>query len=236
MLDLKPDIEKIIKKRTKREYILGYSYLEGLVPKKYKSLVYGITVGIRLDDKIINNIAGGPTSAYLKHYQNINSTLNKIAFEIKDLIKGHRRRAEVIKATMEASDEDVYPNYLKTLSVEFPHKTAATRAGLGWIGKTALLVSWKYGPRVRLVTVLTTLRFETGPAVKSSLCGECDICVKSCPAGAANGKLWSPNLKRDEFYNAYACRSKAKELTKTLLKKKKTVCGICMAVCPLGGK
>jgi epoxyqueuosine reductase QueG len=236
MLDLKPEIEKIIKKRTKREYILGYSYLEGLVPKKYKSLVYGITVGIRLDDKIINNIAGGPTLAYFKHYNNINSTLNKIAFDIKDLINDHRRRAEVIKATMEGSDEEKYPNYLKTLSVEFPHKTAATRAGLGWIGKTALFVSWKYGPRVRLVTVLTTSKFETGEAVKSSLCGDCDICVRRCPAGAANGKLWSPNIKRDEFYNAHACRSKAKELTRTLLGKKKTVCGICMAVCPLGGK
>jgi epoxyqueuosine reductase QueG len=236
MLDLRPDIEKIIKKRTKREYILGYSYLEGLVPKEYKSLVYGITVGIRLDDKIINNIAGGPTKEYLKHYKNINSTLNKIAFDIKDLIKSHRRRAEVVKATLETSDEGDYPDYLKTLSVEFPHKTAATRAGLGWIGKTALFVSWKYGPRVRLVTVLTTQKFETGPAVKSSLCGECDICVTRCPAGAANGKLWSPNLKRGDFYNAFACRSKARELTQALMKKEKTVCGICMAVCPLGGK
>jgi epoxyqueuosine reductase QueG len=236
MIDLKPEIEKVIKKRTRRDFIIGYSYLEGLIPKKYKSLVYGITVGVRLDDKIMNKVAGGPTSEYLKHYHNINSLLNKIAFEIRDLIREHRRRAEVIMATLETSEEKDYPNYLKTLSVDFSHKIAATRSGLGWIGKTALFVSPIYGPRLRLVTVLTTMKFETGQPVKTSLCGQCETCVIRCPAGAANGNLWSPNLKRDDFFNANACRNMAKELTRTRIKKDETVCGICVAVCPLGGK
>jgi epoxyqueuosine reductase QueG len=236
MTDLKPQIEKIVKKRTRRDYIIGYSYLEGLVPKKYRDLDYGITVGVRLDDKIMNTVAGGPTPEYLKHYHAINTTLNKIAFDIKDLIKGHRRRAEVIPATLETSDELNYPDYLETLSVDFSHKMAATRSGLGWIGKTALFVSPIYGPRLRLVTILTTMRFETGQPVKTSLCGQCDTCVVRCPAGAANGKLWSVDLKRDDFYNAHACRNMAKELTRTRIKKDETVCGICVAVCPLGGK
>jgi epoxyqueuosine reductase QueG len=236
MKDLKPEIEKVVKKRTRRDYIIGYSYLEGLVPKKYKSLVYGITIGVCLDDKIMNKVAGGPTSEYLKHYHNMNSTLNKIAFDIRDLIRDHRRRAEVILATLETSEEENYPNYLETLSVDFSHKIAATRSGLGWIGKTALFVSPIYGPRLRLVTVLTTMKFDTGEPVKTSLCGQCDICVTRCPAGAANGKLWAPNLNRDDFFNAHACRNMAKELTRTRLKKDETVCGICVAVCPLGGK
>jgi epoxyqueuosine reductase QueG len=33
------------------------------------------------------------------------------------------------------------------------HKMVATRAGLGWIGKTDLFVSNKYGPRVRLASI-----------------------------------------------------------------------------------
>jgi epoxyqueuosine reductase QueG len=236
MTDLIPEIEKIIKKRTKREYILGFSYLEGLVPKKYKSLVYGITVGIRLDDKIIDKIKSGPTSEYLKHYHNINSTLNKIAFDIKDLINSHRRKAEVIRSTLETDEEEDYPNYFETLSVDFSHKMAATRSGLGWIGKTALFVSPRYGPRLRLVSVLTTQKFDTGPPVKTSLCGECEICVKKCPASAANGKLWTPGVERNDFYDAHACRNKARELTQTRLKKDDTVCGICVAMCPLGGE
>jgi epoxyqueuosine reductase QueG len=236
MIDLKPDIEKIVKRRTRRDHIIGYSYLEGLTPKKYKDLDYGITVGVRLDDKILNEVAGGPTPDYLKHYHSMNTTLNKIGADIRDLIKSHRRRAEVIPATLETKDELNYPNYLETLSVDFSHKMAATRSGLGWIGKTALFVSPIYGPRLRLVTILTTMKFETGQPVKTSLCGQCDTCVIRCPAGAANGKLWAVDMHRDEFYNAHACRNMAKELTRTRIKKDETVCGICVAVCPLGGK
>jgi epoxyqueuosine reductase QueG len=236
MTDLKPEIEKIVKKRTRRDHIIGYSYLEGLVPKKYSAFDYGITVGVRLDDKIMNKVAGGPTPEYLKHYHAINSSLNKIALDIKSFINEHRRRAEIIPATLETSEEDEYPNYLQTLSVDFSHKIAATRSGLGWIGKTALFVSPILGPRLRLVTVLTTMKFDTGEPVKTSLCGQCDTCVTRCPAGAANGKLWSVDVHRDEFYNAHACRNMAKELTKTIIKKDETVCGICVAVCPLGGK
>jgi epoxyqueuosine reductase QueG len=37
---------------------------------------------------------------------------------------------------------------------------AATRAGIGWIGKKDLLVSEKFGPRNRLASVLTNYPFE----------------------------------------------------------------------------
>ena len=36
-----------------------------------------------------------------------------------------------------------------------PHKTVAVHAGLGWIGKSALFVTEKYGSAVRLTSVLT---------------------------------------------------------------------------------
>lgn len=43
----------------------------------------------------------------------------------------------------------------KTLSVEFPHKTAATRAGPGWVGKCALFITREYGSAIRRASVLT---------------------------------------------------------------------------------
>jgi len=39
----------------------------------------------------------------------------------------------------------------------FSHKIAATQAGLGWIGKTAVFVSARFGAAVRLTTVFTDL-------------------------------------------------------------------------------
>ena len=44
----------------------------------------------------------------------------------------------------------------------FASKTAATRAGLGWIGKTALLVTPEWGPAVRLGTVFTYAALGAG--------------------------------------------------------------------------
>ncbi len=236
MVDLESMIEKIIKKNISNDYLIGFSYLEGLVPKKFKRLNYGITIGIRLDDKIIDGIVNGPTDEYAEHYDQINTVLNNIAREVRRNLKRQGYKAEIIKATIKTGEEKKYPNYSKNLSVEFPHKTAATRSGLGWIGKTALLVSPKFGPRIRLVTILTNKKLVTGQPVKKSLCGTCDICVKKCPAKAANGKTWSVGMQRDEFFDAFECRSTAKELGMQRTGSKECICGICVSVCPLGKK
>jgi len=55
------------------------------------------------------------------------------------------------------------------------------------------------------------------------------------PAGAANGKLWDINIDRDEFYDAFKCRDKAKELSLAATgQDNDEICGICVAVCPAG--
>ncbi len=234
MLALQPEIEKIIHRHVSNEFIVGYSFLEGLIPEKFEHLNYGITIGIKLDDGIIDKITRGPTTEYEEHYNKTNTALNKIALDVKKMLEEFGNRAEIIKATLDFDEEDKYPNYYETLSVDFSHKTAATRSGLGWIGKTALLVSTAFGPRVRLVTVLTDRELKTGQPVKRSLCGDCDICVKKCPAQASNGKAWSVDMHREDFFDAYKCRSTAKELAKRRIGKDKTICGICVAVCPIG--
>ncbi len=235
-LDLNQKISRLIEKHTKNEYILGYSYLEGLVPKKYKELVYGISVGIRLDDKIIDGVINGPTPKYAEHYNDVNSKLNEIARDIRSMLRRMDYRAEMIKATLSENEEKKYPDYYQTLSVEFSHKQAATRGGLGWIGKSALFISPLFGPRIRLVTVLTDFELQPGIPVKSSLCGNCEICVKKCPASAATGKNWSPSMAREDFFDAHKCREKANELTRLKVGQNDTICGICVAVCPIGRK
>lgn len=238
MSELKQKIEKIIKGHTtpSDRYMVGFSYLEGLVPKKFEGLDYGITIGLKLDESVIDGIKCGPTPEYAQHYADVNATLNKIAKDLRGRLKRQGYSSEVIEATLTTRQEKKYPNYLKTLSVDFPHKTAATRSGLGWIGKTALFISYEFGPRVRLVTVLTNRKLETGKPVKDSLCGHCDICVKRCPANASYGKNWSVDMRREDIYDAHKCRSKAKELTQKNIGEADIVCGICVAVCPIGIK
>ena len=236
MTDLKPKIERIIQKHVTNEYLIGFSHLEGLVPKKFKRLNYGITIGIKLDDKIIAGIKNGPTADYEQHYHDINTALDKIAKDVRRMLRRQGNKAEIIKATIEPEEEKKYPKYEKTLSVEFSHKTAATRSGLGWIGKSALFVSPKFGPRTRLVTILTDKELDTGQPVKTSLCGHCNICVKRCPAQAILDKNWSVGMTREDIYEAHKCRKTAKELAQHRLGIDEVICGICIAVCPIGTK
>ena len=56
-------------------------------------------------------------------------------------------------------------------------------------------------------------------------------------AQAANGKLWNIKIDRDEFYDAFKCRDKAKEISLAATgQNDDEICGICIAVCPAGRK
>jgi epoxyqueuosine reductase QueG len=93
-------------------------------------------------------------------------------------------------------------------------------AGLGWIGRSSLLVTPVFGPRVRLGTIITRDDIGlTGHAFFKS-CGECKVCSEACPAGAIS----------KNGYNVGKC----KEIVTDAQGKYKTFCGLCMKVCPIG--
>ncbi len=229
------NIIKIIKDILpgENDYLVGYANLDSLLPAKYKSYGYAIVLARRLDDRIIDSIAEGPNIEYYNHYHEVNRELTKVAHNIAEKIQLQGSKSLVIEPTIH--DRDVDKFFFKTLRFDFSHKMAATRAGLGWIGKTALFISGKYGPRMRLVTVLTDypLPYCTEP-INESHCGLCDLCIRHCPAQAANGKLWNIHIDRNEFFDPFACRKKARELSYQNFSKKITLCGKCVAVCPIG--
>jgi len=139
----------------------------------------------------------------------------------------------VIEPTL--NDDQLDHRYYTTLRTNFSHKMAATRAGLGWIGKTALFVSKKFGPRLRLATILTDHPLKcTFPPIDESQCGTCSVCVKKCPAQAATGKPWNIHVDRDEFFNPFKCREKCLELSWQKMEQRISICGICVSICPLG--
>jgi hypothetical protein len=109
----------------------------------------------------------------------------------------------------------------------FAHKTVATQAGLGWIGKTALFVSARFGPAVRLTTVFTDARLQPGTPVNESRCGRCRVCVDACPMEAGRDVLWTAGMPRDELYHEKRCE----EITWTHPEWDGT-CAVCQTVCP----
>ena len=158
-------------------YEIGYASLSGLLDDKYAKYKYGLSLARKLDDDIIDNISDGPTFSYYDLYHQINNELNQKTKEICDLLKVYNIEACPIKATVKDSELD--DTYKKTLRFSFSHKMAATRSGIGWIGKTDLLITSKFGPRVRLASILMTSSISnTGNPINESQCGSCNICVK----------------------------------------------------------
>ncbi len=87
-----------------------------------------------------------------------------------------------------------------------PHKTIASLAGLGWIGKHNLLVTPKYGSAISMCSVLTNAPLETVlHQPQQSLCGSCTICKNICVANAIKGTNWSSQLSRNELIDVTKC-------------------------------
>ena len=149
-------IEEILRKNLipANQFIFGFADLRGLLSEKYDGFHYGISIGKKLDDKIIDNIKSGPTLEYYNYYKRINTGLSELTEKIhsdlsKEGIDSLRINPTVPEGTEECSEE-----YLRTLTVDISHKMVATPSGLGWIGKSDLFVSRAFGPRLRLVSML----------------------------------------------------------------------------------
>jgi epoxyqueuosine reductase QueG len=214
-------------------YIVGYADVTGLLAEQYLSYRSAISIAMKLDDSIINSINKGPTLQYFEHYNYVNDTLGKQINEISKKLTLLNIINLPILPTV--NDSELPEDYYVKMRMPFSHKMAATLAGLGWIGKTDLLITKKFGPRVRLATILLKDKIDqTGTPITESQCGDCDICVEACPAQAASGKLWNNTIDRDLFYSPFKCREYCREQSLKNLNKKISLCGICVSVCPRG--
>jgi epoxyqueuosine reductase len=62
-------------------------------------------------------------------------------------------------------------------------RAAAVRAGVGWQGKSTMVLDPKFGPWLLLGSVVTDAALANShPMVRD--CGKCDACIPACPTGA----------------------------------------------------
>ncbi|MCI8773495.1 MAG: epoxyqueuosine reductase [Lachnospiraceae bacterium] len=124
---------------------------------------------------------------------------------------------------------------LRKLEAVFSFKYAAVNAGLGWIGKNDVLVTERYGPRVRLSAVLIDAPFVYGSKMTESRCPEgCTKCVDICPHKALTGRAWDIHSLRSELIDYHLCNRKRSDYIEK--HGRKNACGLCMVVCPYGMK
>jgi len=221
---LNSEIESQLKRQGAS--LVGFADVSGLPAVATGSMKSAISIAVALDASIINEISNGPTRPYYREYERANELLRHLCAAAADYLRASGSKAVAIEPTIEI-DEPIG----KSLATPLPHKTVATRAGLGWIGKSALLITKEYGAAVRLATVLTDARLETADPTDDSSCGDCKECVIRCPARAISGKNWKAGLERGSIYDAFACCAEAKKLSERI-GIHITICGTCINACP----
>lgn len=104
-------------------------------------------------------------------------------------------------------------------------KDAAVLAGLGTIGKNNLLLTKRFGPRVRLRAIVIEAELSKIPRTQESFCDNCPrLRWSACPANAfANGR-----------FSREACEKHGEAHAKRLSDNSRLFCRECETVCPIG--
>lgn len=183
-----------------------------------------VSFAVPMNAKIMGGIKQGPTKRYADEYARVNEKIDSVSSMLVSTIEESGYTAKPIPASKRTDP--------KNIKGGFPHKTAATQAGMGWIGRNCQLITRKHGPWVRLGTVFTDLPVQPDVPVTKSYCGDCRKCIEACPADALLGNLWYPGIPREELLDVWSCDRWKKEQYYHFNKGHN--CGICAAVCPFG--
>jgi len=190
----------------------------------------GVVIGIRLQDSVVDLLPEKDKAGAILYrhttYDVVNTALDQAALRVANILQREGYAAFPVPASKRTSDEKI--------AGPFSQKLAAHMAGLGWIGKSCLLVTPDHGPRVRWVTVLTDAPLEPTGSPMEPQCGECTECIDICPVHAFTGRMFSPDEPREARFDAAACDRYYKQLGKEL--GVDGVCGMCLWVCPHGKK
>lgn len=107
-------------------------------------------------------------------------------------------------------------------------KLAAHEAGLGVYGKSGLIITPEYGPRINIGVVVADVVLEPDNKLAFSPCESCNVCARVCPASAI----------RDDFdppasHNRETCVSFVQRL-RDVTGDERFFCGYCYDKCPVG--
>ncbi len=187
-----------------------------------------VSLGIGLPDPLVDRL-GEPhdrtgDALYRYHtYSVVNPALDRCALLVARCLADSGYRALPVPASLRTDETRI--------AGPVSHKLAAHLAGLGWIGRSCLLVTPSRGPRVRWITVLTDAPLAPTGGPSEPRCGECRACVDACPARAFTGRLFAPGEPREARFDAAACDRHIRALEDA---GEPAVCGLCVAVCPWG--
>ena len=146
-----------------------------------------IVAGIHHPDACVE-LGGEPsphdTGSYDVQCTAMNPMLDDLSFLLARFLEGKGYK------TLPISASNIWRYYgYKDLKLNFApdlvHRYAAVAAGLGEIGWSGLFLSPQFGPRQRVVSIITEAELIPTPMYSGkALCDKCMECVKHCPTDA----------------------------------------------------
>jgi len=149
----------------------------------------------------------GRWNQYARAYTELNRLLNGIASQLAERFGG-LAEAPTVEGWVERVSHvnDYWPHCVS-------HRAFAEAAGVGWRGKSGLVITPQAGPALRFATVFVPQRLSPDSRHLPG-CGDCNACLEVCPI-----------LRPEEGYRE-RCRRRLKALGL-----EDEVCGICVRVC-----
>ncbi len=186
---------------------VGYTRVPLELIFKDKAVLYehAIVLTKEIDEDLVNNEFSGKTSADLKLYNEFGKITNKLADHLRD--NGFGAQA----------------NHPAMGSVAYP--MLAQKAGLGWKGRSNLLITPELGPRQKISAIFTSIENlpfgeENEHSWIADYCDLCGKCIRKCPEGA---------ISEVNGYNRT-------RITPEVCRGCNESCTICMGECPFNRK
>ena len=184
-----------------------------------------VSIGIGLDRNIVDEITDGPTEEYANHYRQVNTALDELAGKIEAWIRKRGYHALAVPAS-DVTDEKDWRGAIS-------HRAVGRLAGLGWAGKSLMLINPTYGPAFRLATILNDMDLEPDKPMENR-CGSCTRCTDACVAQAIMDTVTDTYYEdRSEAVDIKRCAAVLEEF-KTRPEIGAMVCGVCIKACPYG--
>jgi epoxyqueuosine reductase QueG len=205
---------------------------KGHKPAEYLAGARAVVVGGR---EVLNEmLQTTPSPIYLKHYEQMNLWLSEAADRLARFLC-----AKGFKAMWFPETDDYNFFYeqrragMKAYCPSFSHIRAATAAGLGARGKVGIVLTPRFGPRQRWISVITTAPLIPTPKFEGRLCmeqiepGSCgDRCIKVCHSKQSGALRPWPEEGGVDMFRCNFGRQKSRG----------RACGMCIKVCPVGKK